>query len=412
MNKTKKQGLFYGWYIVLSGFVIMGSCIGIVNNTMSQFIKPIAETMGCSRASVSMIQTIFAVCHMAFSFFAGAILGNRHFKSFLKIDALILSAAYFSFSFAKSLPMLYVSAVITGLSYTVLGAITFSVIISNWFKESRGRAMGMASMGSGVGGMIFNFVAGQCIARFGWRMTFQIQAVCLFVLIAPFVLFVLKMHPSEMGLEAYGSHTEEETASPRQDMEGVPYSQAIRSPAFWLITFCVAALSFATNCDVVTVSPHLTDIGYSPMFAATMVSVCMGALAVGKYSLGVIFDKAGPKNATVLAAGCLTLGAVGMLTATFKPSLILVLIGASLGAAFGSVAVPLIIQHVFGPRDYASIFGVMSGITGLIGATYPMVTGFVFDTMGSYNLCYIVAAVLSVIGGLVFRSFFAKSERK
>lgn len=411
MNKTKK-GVFYGWYIVLSGFVIMGSCIGIVNNTMSQFIKPIAESLGCSRASVSMIQTIFSVCHMVFSFLAGYILSRKNFKRFLKIDAFILAASYFSLSLAKSLPTLYISAVITGMSYTVLGAITFSVIISNWFKESRGRAMGMASMGSGVAGMIFNFVAGKCIGQFGWRATFQIQAVCLFVLIAPFVLFVLKMHPSEMGLEPYGSHKESDAASPREDMEGVPYAQALRSPSFWLITFCVAALSFATHCNVVTVSPHLTDVGYSPMFAATMVSACMAALAVGKYSLGVIFDKAGPKNATLMAAGCSLLGSAGMLTAAFRPSLALVLIGASLGAAFGSVAVPLIIQNVFGPRDYASIYGTMSGITGLIGATYPVLTGFVFDTMGSYNPCYGVAVVLSVIGGLVFRSFFAKSEKK
>lgn len=412
MNKTKKPGVFYGWYIVLSGFVIMGAGIGIVNNTMSQFIKPIAESMGCSRASVSMIQTIFSVCHMAFSFFAGKIIGNKGFKRFIKIDGIILAAAYFSLSLAESLPMLYISAVITGMSYTVLGAITFSVVISNWFKESRGRAMGMASMGSGVWGMVFNLVAGKCIAQFGWRATFQIQAACLFVFIVPFAMFVLKMHPSEKGLEPYGSHRESDGASPREDMEGVPYAQALRSPSFWLITFCVAALSFATHCNVVTVSPHLTDVGYSPMFAAAMVSVCMAALALGKYSLGVIFDKFGPKNATLMAAGCSLLGSLGMLTASFKPSLALVLIGASLGAAFGSVAVPLIIQNVFGQRDYAAIYGALSGITGLVGASYPILTGFIFDTMGSYNPCYAAAVLLAAVGGLVFRNFFAKSEKK
>ena len=74
MNRSpvsRTSNIFYGWWVVLAGFVIMGLCVGIVSNCASQFIKPIAEEYGWSRASVSTINTIFSGCYMVISFMAG-----------------------------------------------------------------------------------------------------------------------------------------------------------------------------------------------------------------------------------------------------------------------------------------------------------------------------------------------------
>ena len=62
MKLKGRNGIFYGWYIVLAGFIIMGVNVGIVSNCGSQFIKPIAEELGYTRAEVGMMQTIMSIC--------------------------------------------------------------------------------------------------------------------------------------------------------------------------------------------------------------------------------------------------------------------------------------------------------------------------------------------------------------
>ena len=45
----KKGRIFYGWYIVAAGFLVMFCSIGIVNNCSGLYIKPVCDDMGFSR---------------------------------------------------------------------------------------------------------------------------------------------------------------------------------------------------------------------------------------------------------------------------------------------------------------------------------------------------------------------------
>lgn len=413
-NTKTRSGVFYGWWIVLAGFVIMGVDVGIVSNCASQFFKPIAADLGYSRAAVSMTQSIFSMCYMLMSFLAGKIFSRKDLNRLLRIDLFVVCGAYYAYSYCNTLPAFYIVAFVVGVSAALLGVLAFSVIIPNWFIEQRGKAIGLSFMGSGVGGMIFNYLAGQWILQYGWRATYRMLAVCLFVIMAPFVLFVLKTRPSDMGLEPLGSHRAEMLArnGQPQEEEGMPFRQAIRSRSFWTIWLATTSMGVCTYCGMQTISPHLTDIGYDPMFAATMVSLAMGSLAVGKLTLGILYDHIGAKWATLLAALSATCGVTGLLLGRFKPALLLVLVGTCLGSAFGSVAIPIITEGVFGRREYAAIYGTLTGFTSAVGILNPTVANMVFDKTGSYDMCYFFAIALSLLAAFIFTSFFSKLEKK
>ena len=67
----KKGRIFYGWYIVAAGFLVMFCSIGIVNNCSGLYIKPVCDDMGFSRGAMAMNNTIIAACQMAVAFLAG-----------------------------------------------------------------------------------------------------------------------------------------------------------------------------------------------------------------------------------------------------------------------------------------------------------------------------------------------------
>lgn len=409
---NNRTGVFYGWWIVLAGFVIMGVDVGIVSNCASQFFKPIAADLGYSRAAVSMTQTIFSMCYMLMSFLAGKIFSRKDLNRLLRIDLFVVCGAYYTYSFCNTLPQFYIVAFVLGVSAALLGVLAFSVIIPNWFIEQRGKAIGLSFMGSGVGGMIFNYLAGRWILQYGWRMTYRMLAVCLFVIMAPFVLFVLKTRPSDMGLQPLGSHRASDAAGAcAAETQGMSFRAAIRSRSFWTIWLATASMGVCTYCGMQTIAPHLTDIGYDSMFAATMVSLAMGSLAVGKLTLGILYDRVGAKRATLLAALSAACGVTGLLLGRWKPALLLVLVGTCLGSAFGSVAIPIITEGVFGRREYPAIYGALSGCASAIGVLNPTVVNTVFDKTGSYDFCYLFAIAASLLAAFIFTGFFSRLEK-
>ena len=91
--------------------------------------------------------------------------------------------------------------------------------------------------------------------------------------------------------------------------------------------------------------------------------------------------------------------------------MVLILIGAGLGCAFGSVGVPIITETVFGRREYAAIYGVLTGTSSLITTFNPTLANLVFDRTGSYDLCYVAAICLATMAGAIFAGFFTHMER-
>ena len=44
MSKSGSR-FFYGWIIVAAGVVVTGGSVGVVNNTLSAFVKPVTEAL-------------------------------------------------------------------------------------------------------------------------------------------------------------------------------------------------------------------------------------------------------------------------------------------------------------------------------------------------------------------------------
>ena len=93
----------------------------------------------------------------------------------------------------------------------------------------------------------------------------------------------------------------------------------------------------------------------------------------------------------------LLLSMVGLIMCRITPALILVIIGIAFGCIFGAVVFPLSIPLVFGKKDYRAIMGPCGALVSLGGVRGPVLAGKAYDMMGSYNLFYIVASVITVL---------------
>ena len=411
IKKLYPKNIFYGWFIVAAGFMIMSVVWGIVYNSSSIFIKPISADMGFTRSQVSATMTIRAACHMIIALFSGKIFAKYNIRRIMQVTTVTLFISFFAYSYAKSLLMFYFLTIIISASASLVSILPVAIIISNWFYERRGFAIGIAFMGSGVGGMIFSSLAGLWVVNYGWRTTYQILAVIMLLAIIPCTFFIIRLRPKDMGLLPYGESTQSINNDLNQEEDGIMLSEALKTIRFWAILICSVIILISINALMLTISPHLSDIGYSITFSANILALTMGALALGKLLLGYMFDKLGLRATTTLSCFATLFAMIGLIFANHYIALVIIIIGAGLGSAYATIANPIITQSLFGRRDYISIYGVLSAANALGGVIAPILTGYIFDRTGSYITSFIIMAILSFIVLVTYQFIFPKTAK-
>lgn len=414
---NKKGKIFYGWYVVAAGCVAIAMTTGVVSNCFSQFIKPVCADMGITRQEMSMIQTVFSFSSMAFAMVWGGLSKRIDLHKAMCICSIVMPMIYACYGLMQKIWMGYVISVVITPFFFIISMTVFNYIIGNWFVKNRGLAIGLASMGSGIGGMIMNTVVSQLIIYFGWRATYWILAVIIFVLVVPLMILVVREKPEDKGLKPYGVEEIEavqaagrEPGSSGMQFEGYTFSEALRMPVFWAVAFCSVSVVMAICAFYQTLAPHLSDSGYSVTFAALMTSVSMGALAIGKVMLGRMFDKLGIRKAVTIACSCTFIGLLGMMFCKNPVALVVIVLGVGLGCSFGAICMPIITQNVFGMKDYNSIYSKLTAATGLGSAIAPVITGRTYDICGSYIPAYVGAAAITLVSIAVLLAALPKRK--
>ena len=328
---------------------------GSVYNASSIFIQPVCQDLGFTRSQFNLTMTIRAVVSVVVSLLAGKIFRRFPIMRVMKTAVVILILSFFTYSLADTLSMFYLISVAVSIAQTLVTIIPLSIIISNWFDQGRGAALGLAFMGSGVGGMVLSSLTGIWIQIYGWRAAYQILTVLMVVFLIPSVFLVLRLHPRELGLNPRGVTGEGVERFRTSEQEGVTLREAMRSGSFWGINLASILLVVAVNGLMLNVAPHLTDIGYSITFSANMVALIMGSLALGKFILGKLFDRLGLKPAILIASCANIIALAGLIYAEKYIGLAVTVLFAGVGCAYSTITYSVLTLELYGKKDYRAI---------------------------------------------------------
>ena len=389
----KRKNLFPGWRMVLYCTLLLGVTHGLCNNCYSLFVIPLTTDLGISRQSYSAVQTIVNLIFMGVSLLSGRIYRKVPVMTTMRIAAVVLPVAYGCCALCHSIVTLYLCAALYGLALGFLTFLPVTNILSAWFEESRGLAIGVAFMGTGLGGMIFAALGGQWIQAFGWRWTFGVYAVIIAVVVLPIVFLLLKPTPAVMGLQPLRGKNGQSVPP----LYGPEAKDAMRSRAMAVQLFIALVIGLVTSVLAGTMVPHLTDLGFGASYASALYSAYLGLMAFTKVLLGTLSDRLGAKKATALSlAGC----AVSCLCLVLGLNQLLhlpLVLTIALGCASSTVLYPLLTRYSFGSRAYAELYGVITAANSLSSSACYLFQNAVYDSTGSYNLAYIISIGLTVL---------------
>ena len=155
----EKKKIYYGWYMVLFGFLVMALAYASLASCQGIFIKPVTEELGIERATFSGVTTIASVGLIIGSTLTGKLFGKYSLKKVMGTCCTIVCACLAGFGLSSHIWQFYILGSIMGIAFSGLTIIPVSILINNWFGvKKKGVAMSIAFAGSGIGGMILTVV--------------------------------------------------------------------------------------------------------------------------------------------------------------------------------------------------------------------------------------------------------------
>ncbi len=396
---AKKQGFFYGWWIVIAGGAGMSIASGINFHGFSNFIIPLTNEFGWSRTVISAAFSFARLESGLLGPIEGFFVDRIGPRRLMLVGIPLMGVGYILLSRVNSLAaffLVYVLAITLGNSLGMSTPMTTAV--ANWFNRKRGLAFGIMWSGVGLGGLLVPAL-GWTIDRFGWRDAAMFVGIGLIVVGVP-IAAVMRHRPEQYGYYPDG-------IAPDEDAPGRPSQpdlshdftarEALKTSSFWFLSLSITARSLVSGGIGLHMVPYFIGLGASPVGAAALAG-SVGVMSIpGRFGLSTMGDFVDRRYVMAASLAVMTVAIVFMARATSISGVIPALIVFSAAQGGISVIPQSLIAEYFGRRSYATIQGFRSSIqmAGIIVG--PIVSGYVFDTTESYTIAFLAFAGASVV---------------
>jgi MFS family permease len=230
---------FYGWWIVAACFLTFGVSTGVPYYNIAFFFDYFRD----DHSWPIQIVTLGAPIAVLLTIWAGPVIVPRVSPRLLIIIGTGMTFIAFQW-FARlggSTWEYYAAWCVYMIGYFLAGPIPHQIIISNWFKEKRGMAMGITYVGVAVIGSIGNKLGPYMAARMPYTDALQYMGFVL-LLAWPVAIFMIKDKPEDVGQFPDGKdHPPIIAADAINPVKSQTFGELVAQSGFWLLLVGSAA---------------------------------------------------------------------------------------------------------------------------------------------------------------------------
>ncbi len=407
--QTRARGVYYGWWIVAASAGIQLLQAGLMQQAYGAYVSVLRADFGWSATALAFGYSLQPVQNGLLGPVQGWMIDRWGPRPVMRAGMLLFGLAFLAFSQVNSLLTFYIVLVLIALGSSLAGFMSIMTTLVQWFERRRATAMSISQTGMSVGGMLVPLVAWS-LTSIGWRETAFICGLIVLCVGLPLTQ-VIRSHPEAYGLRPDGASpsdvqpdpsTSEQPASSVERVEFTP-RQALRTRAFWFISFGHAMALLVVSAVMVHLILHLEDErGFSLSQAATVVSVMTLITALGQLGGGFLGDRFDKR---IIAALAMFGHSAGLLALAWGDAFIWVVVFTlAHGTAWGmrGPLMQAMRADYFGRRHFGTIMGYSSLIISLGMVMGPLVAGFMADRFGNYQYGFTALAVLAAFGSIFF----------
>ena len=284
-----------------TAFLSLFSIVGVALYGLPFFYDFFVEDLGWSRAQVTSGNALSKLLvGPLFGFLAGVIVDRFGPRRLMLAGIAMAGLALIGLGGTTTLSAFYFFYLFNALGYVCGGPLPNQVLLSRLFDKGRGKAMGFAYLGIGIGGMLVPLLAYVLIEQFGWRLALRLLGVLIIVLAFPAAYFVRE--PPAGGSGAPGT--------PAEPVSIVP---VLKRPAFYLLALGSMASIGAIGGTIQNMKLYLAlDKGMAQGLIAQVLSLVLAGSIVGRILMGWLADR-WPRKRVMLLVYLIVAGAIPLL---------------------------------------------------------------------------------------------------
>ncbi|WP_434587548.1 MFS transporter [Streptomyces sp. A5-4] len=370
-------------------------------------VGPLNREFGWSRSTIGLAPSVNMVLYGLTAPFAAALMDRFGMRRVVG-TALAVVAVGALWTTVMTAPWQSVLAwgVLVGAGCGSMAMAFAATVTQRWFVRRRGLVTGILTAAGVFGQFAFLPLLSWVVERFAWRAA-ALALVVAAVVVLPLVILLLRDHPADVGVRAYGASRFTARPAPTQGAARRTLRVLVRSARtgpFWLLAATFAICGASTNGVMWT---HFTPAAHDHGMPVTVASSLLAMIGVfnvlGAVASGRLTDRYDPRRllAAYFALRGLTLLTLPLLmTATAGPPMVTFVV---LFGLLDVATVPptlALCRELYG-GDSAIVFGWVGAAHQLGAGIAAFAGGAARDAFGSYDPLWIGVGALCGAGALL-----------
>jgi MFS transporter, OFA family, oxalate/formate antiporter len=383
------------WQLVLG--IICMSMIANLQYGWTLFVNPIDEKYGWGRAAIQVAFTLFVITETWLVPIEGYLVDRFGPRIVVVLSSILVGVSWVMNSFADSLFLLYLSAVIGGIG---AGAV-YGTCVGNalkWFPDRRGLAAGLTAMGFGAGSALTVVPIASMIASSGYEVTFLRFGIAQGV-----VVFILGWFLKQPG-PGFSLPSKKAAASSASPRDYTPMEMA-KTPVFWVLYVMFVLMATGGLMATAQLAPiardfRIADVPVS-LLGLTLPALTF-ALSIDRILNGVtrpffgwVSDHLGRENTMFIAFALEGVGII-MLSVFGQNPVAFVLLSALVFFAWGEIysLFPATCGDTYGRKFASANAGLLYTAKGTASLLVPFSSVLAASASG-WHAVFIVASIMN-----------------
>jgi MFS family permease len=287
-------------------------------------------------------------------------------------------------------------------------AINATLVTAQWFVANRGKAMALMGLGFAASMAFMPILSQNLIDRFGWRETYAVLGILVWILVVPSVTLLLRDTPEEMGLYPDGDDKPPESEIYSQKPDEQDRRRVLTSVIFWGLAIPLCTSPFVSTALMFHQVAIFSEKGFSSGIAAG-IFIPLSISSLGSSMIaGAISDQIGPKKLFYISMSMLLLAmiTINTLESSLMPLIYSIILGASNGA--GRIVTSVIWADIYGRYKLGRIQGSATMVMMTASAIGPLPLAVIGNATGNFTSGILLMCILPILAMAIIT--LAKTE--
>jgi sugar phosphate permease len=383
---------------IVTAFLALFAIVGVALYGLPRFYPYFVKELGWSRQEVTSGNAYSKIAvALLFGFLAGRLVDRFGPRKLMLGGIVMAGGALVGLSYVASLGAFYFFYAFNALGYVFGGPLPNQVLLSRWFDRGRGKAMGVAYLGIGIGGALVPLLAYALTQAYGWRASLRLLGLLMIAVSLPAAYFVREPERTVGRVAA-------QRAGP--SLRGI-----LSRPAFYFLMIGSLASIGAVGGTIQNLALYLSLDRKLPQvdIDTTLSTILVGSI-VGRLTMGWLADRLAKKHVMlliyVIVAVSIPMLVYAPTTASLKVCAFL--FGIGLGGDY--MIIPLMAAELYGVAILGRVMGIVLTADSVSESLVPMLVASMRDQSGSYTSGFLVLVALAAIGAAAV-AFLPRSGR-